>query len=155
MPEFDPARLLDPGYWLEPQPGPPSLVGQLVDILFLLAMFGGLLLVNYANRRLEAHPFKYGLLQRVGRIVVFYSAAVVLIFTVRYLGIPYLGSRVMLLAAALVGLGLVAYGLFYYFVIFPKRLAEAERQLAVERYMPAPKSERKRRKKEKKSAANR
>lgn len=150
MPDFDPVRLLDPQYWLDPQPGPPSLVSQLVDILFLLAMFGGLILVNYANRRLEVHPFKYGLLRRVGRIIVFYSAAVVLIFTVRYLGIPYLGSRVMLLAAGLVGLGLAIYGLFYYFRIYPKRLAEAERQLAVERYKPAPRSERSRRKKKKK-----
>ncbi len=150
MPDFDPARLLDPQYWLEPQPGPPGLVGQLVDILFLLAMFGGLLLVNYANRRLEVHPFKFGLLQRVGRILVFYSAAVVLVFTVRYLGIPYLGSRLMLLAAGVVGLGLVIYGLFYYVRLYPKRLAEAERQLEIERYKPAPRSERRRRRKKKK-----
>ncbi len=149
MPEFDPVRLLDPHYWLEPQPGAPGLVGQLVDILLLLAMFGGLLLVNYANRRLETHPFKYGLLQRVGRIIVFYSAVVVLIFTVRYLGIPYLGSRLMLLVAGVVGLGLALYGLFYYVRLYPKRLAEAERQLEIERYKPAPKSERKRRKKKK------
>ncbi len=150
MPEFDPARLLDPNYWLEPQPGPPSLIGQLVDIVFLLLMFGGLVLVNYANRRLETHPFKYGLLRRIGRIIIFYSSAVVLIYTVRYLGIPYLGSRLLLLATGVIGVGLIIYGLFYYFWVYPRRLAEAERDLAIERYKPEPKSERRRRKKKKK-----
>ncbi len=150
MLEFDPASLLDPNYWLEPQPGPPSLIGQLVDIFFLLVMFGGLVLVNYANRRLETHPFKYGLLRRVGQVLIFYSAVIVLIYTLRYLGIPYLGSRVLLLAAGVVGLGLIIFGLYYYFRLYPQRLAEAERELAVERYKPEPKSERRRRKKKKK-----
>jgi len=150
MPDFAPASLLAPNYWLEPQPGPPSLAGQLVDMFFLLVMLGGFILVNYANRRLETHPFKFGLLRRLGQVLIFYSAAVVLVYTFRYLGIPYLGSRLPLLAIGLAGIGLIIYGAFYYFQIYPRRLAEAERQLAIDRYKPEPKSERRRRRKKKK-----
>ena len=133
MPPINWDRLLDPGHWLDPNPGPPSAYYYFVFLFFVLGLSVCFYLYFYhARRRLAGFPLQQQVVQNVGtRGGIAFAVGLVLV-GLRMLEVPFLSARILLYLDILALLALGAYLAYYliarYHIDRAEYLARAQRQ---------------------------
>lgn len=137
MPPLPLDRLFDPTFLFDINPGYPS------DWYSILAALFGLILIAaqglylwWARPAFARDPYRLRLARRVALTAGSVSSVAILLIAARYLTIPFLSMRFLLILTILVGLGLLAYFAFYMVRVFPTRSAVQEREAARQRYLP-------------------
>ncbi len=140
MPPFSLGPLFDGRHWMDPQPGPLSILHFVFAGLLALILVG---LTYYyffrARRRFGEHPFKMRLARRVATYGIVISLAGLVLLGVRYGGVPFLSLPALFYITVLVGLALAGYLGFFLWRRYPSRLAQYERRQLMSRYSPLPK----------------
>ncbi len=140
MPPFSLGPLFDGRHWMDPQPGPLSILHFVFAGLLALILVG---LTYYyffrARRRFGEHPFKMRLARRVATYGIAISLAGLVLLGVRYGGVPFLSLPALFYITVLMGLVLAGYLGFFLWRRYPSRLAQYERRQLLFRYSPVPK----------------
>ncbi len=130
-------KLLDPGYLFDLNPGPPSDWYAIVAAIFAVVLLVAQGLYHFWAKSAFAQN---AYLLRLARIVVMLAGAVssvaILLVIARYLTLPFLSMRFLLLLTILVGIGLAAYFVYYMVKIFPMKTAMLARESIRQRYLP-------------------
>ena len=127
-----PKKLFEPGRIFEITPPSEGLYRYLA-ILFGLFIAIAIFLAFYAKRQ---KPIFKDFAERLFNL--FLSTGIIgefLIFS-RWQGIPYLGSRLILLLLAAVFVGWGGWLLWYYLIIQPKKIEELKEKEIFEKYLP-------------------
>ncbi|MBI2914386.1 MAG: hypothetical protein HYY08_00520 [Firmicutes bacterium] len=132
------AKLFDPGYLFDPSPaGPPSGWYEVLAIAFIvisLAVQG--LYYYWARRSFAQDVYHLRLARTVAMFVGAVSSVALILILARYLSLPFLSMRILLILTIVVGLVLAAYFVYYMVRVYPLKTAMAAREAIRQRYLP-------------------
>lgn len=136
---------MDPGHWFEAFPGPPGPLYLVLVVFFVIWTVISLYLYTFRRTVFAGNGALIGMAARYGRYAIAIGLVGLFLLAMRYLGIPYLSVRALLVATILAAIGYVAFLVYYMIYRYPARLAEVRAHDLRRKYAPARKRARRRR----------
>lgn len=140
MTPLDLSLLFDLAHWFDGGPGFPSEYYYPVAALYLIGLAAGLFLYfAYARRKFREHRLKRRVSETASIWAIALALAGLLLLGLRFATVPYLSARVFLYVTIIASIGSLAYLVFYWYKLYPKRLTSYEARVLHARYASRPK----------------
>lgn len=125
-------KFLDKDYIFEPSP-PPTGLYQYLAVIFGLFLIAGVIIAAQTRRKEEIYK---KLFVRIVSLFLFTGTSGLILVFFRYEGIPYLGSRLLLLVLLAVFIIWALLVVRYKFLILPKEIRQYQKKKIFEKYLP-------------------
>lgn len=129
---FVPKKLLEPGYIFEVSPSAEGLY-RFLAILFGLMILLAFILIIKAKKQEEIFKKLYS---KIINLLLFSGFFGLVLLFFRFEGIPYLGSRLLMLILFVVAFVWFLLICYYKFRILPREIENFKKQKIFEKYLP-------------------
>jgi hypothetical protein len=140
----DLASLLTLAYWFNGTSPPPTPFTFVVMFLFAAALIASVIVWLRRRRIFPGQRIKTRLAHQLGPWFTTFSLIGLISTILRAVQFPILGARIIWAVSGLVIVGLAAYVARYMRTRYAPELARLERQEALQRFIPKPRSKRRR-----------